>query len=89
VSAKSDNAEIAVLQTQMEEQTKILQETSQDVKDMKNTMTNWQQSFVSKAEFEEYKKNNWARHALSAIAGAVIVSLVGAVVYAFFHVPRL
>lgn len=86
--SKSDNAEIAVLQTQMEEQTKILQETSQDVKNLSLKMDNFSQSFLSRAEFEEYKKGNWARHTLSAVAGAAITAIITAVVYWVLRVNK-
>lgn len=86
MSSKSENAEIAVLQSQMDEVLGNQKEMSGDLKAVSQKLDNFAQSFVPRKEYDEFKKGNWARHTLSAVAGAVLTTLVAVALYATFHI---
>lgn len=81
-TSKSENSEIAVLQTQMEEVKDSLQELKEDIKAVRDALDN---KFVTKAEFDAFKQARWLAHVSVALVTAAITGLV---TYFITHVGK-
>lgn len=81
---KSENSEIAVLQTQMEEQ----KATTERIEGIATSVETKLDAFIAAADtkyvpistFNEFRKRRWAENTLSAVLGAVLTSIIGFIV---------
>lgn len=69
MTTKTESAEIAVLQTQM----KGVMECATRIEEKLDLQTSL---FVTKSEFNEFKKRWLLSHSMSAIAGSVVTALI-------------
>ena len=74
MATKSENADIAVLQTQMTDQSGIIQEVRGDIKEIKGLMAGWDNHYVTRVEFLVFKRQYWLSHSLTAVLAAITVS---------------
>ena len=78
MATSSENADIAVLQSQM----KILMDTANRVETKLDQIN---QTYVTREEFAEFKKRWFLSHTLAAGAGSVIT---GVVIYILTHMGK-
>lgn len=79
--AKTNGENIVELQTQMNGVVSDVNEIKSDIKEIKGFITALNSSYVPRKEFEEFKKRRWAENTLSAVAGIVLTSIVGGLIY--------
>ncbi|MDE1829387.1 MAG: hypothetical protein KGI25_03590 [Thaumarchaeota archaeon] len=80
MSVKSDNAEIAVLQTQMEDVKGQIRSVSETVSRIEAKMDNRDEVYVLRTDFAQFKKQYWLSHTLTALLTAIIIGTIEYVV---------
>lgn len=80
MSTKSENSEIAVLQTQMEEVKEGLKNVNLTVQRIETKMDEHNKNYVLLTDFIAFKKQYWLSHTLTAILTAIIIGIVEYVV---------
>lgn len=76
MATKSENAEIAVLQSQVLTVKDDIKEVKADVKEVKDIITGANDIYVSKVEFAAFKRQYWLSHTLTALLTAIVVATV-------------
>lgn len=80
MASKSENSEIAVLQTQMTGVQADVTEMKGDIKEVKTLLTT--DHFVTQEQFRNFKNNWWLSHTLTAIITGGMIFLIQ---YAITH----
>lgn len=80
MSTKSDNSEIAVLQTQMEEVKEGLRSVNSTVERIETKIDDRNEKYVLRSDFTAFKKQYWLSHTLTALLTAIIIGVIEYVV---------
>ncbi len=73
----SEIKELAVLSTEVTNIKTAVNEVKGDVKEVKTLMNSYSANFVSRTEWQQFKKQYWLSHSLTALLTALTVALVG------------
>lgn len=74
MASKSENSEIAVLQTQMKQVQDDIGEIKVSISSISDKLDG---SFVTRSEFDAHRKNQWLERILTVLITAVIMGLAG------------
>lgn len=80
MSTKSENSEIAVLQTQMEEVKDGLKNLKTTVERIENKIDERNEKYVLHSDFSAFKRQYWLSHTLTALLTAIIIGTIEYVV---------
>lgn len=68
--------QIAVLNNQVNNLGSDINEVKSDVKEVKTIMSGYADNFITRAEFQAFKKQYWLSHTLTAVLTATILGLI-------------
>lgn len=71
-SSVSVETQVALINQRLGE----ISEVKADVKEIKNFISSLDSHYLTRSEFDAYKKNNWLTHTLTATLTAVFTALV-------------
>lgn len=82
VASKSENAEIAVLQDQMSSVQSALIDIRSDTKSIVTSLATLPQNYVSKTEFETFKKELKAANLTKTVTYILVTAIITSMAYA-------